>query len=45
MAPGINDAVELIRMESELHTAIDEEQFSLDFQPIMNLPERHDAGD
>jgi len=33
----IEEAVEMIRMESELRTAIDEEQFTLFYQPVIHL--------
>ena len=33
----IEEAVELIRMESELQTAIEQKQFMLQYQPIVNL--------
>lgn len=33
----IKEAVEMIRMESELRTAIDEEQFILFYQPVIHL--------
>ncbi|MBC6473682.1 MAG: EAL domain-containing protein [Hormoscilla sp. GM102CHS1] len=33
----ISEAVEMIRMESELRTAIDEEQFTLLYQPVIHL--------
>lgn len=37
IAPRLDNAVELIRMESELRTAIAEGQFSLAFQPVVNM--------
>ena len=40
----IADAVTIIRLESELRTAIDEEQFRLVFQPIMFLETLQIAG-
>lgn len=33
----LTEAVDLIRMENELRTALDEEQFKLVYQPIINL--------
>jgi EAL domain-containing protein (putative c-di-GMP-specific phosphodiesterase class I) len=40
----IAEAVDIIRLESELRTAIDEEQFKLLFQPIMLLENMQVAG-
>lgn len=37
LSKRISGAVDLIRMESDLHTAIYQEQFNLFYQPIINL--------
>lgn len=44
VSEGISLAVDLIRMESELRTAIDEEQLQLYYQPIVNLSTNIIAG-
>jgi diguanylate cyclase len=40
----ISQAVDLIRMESDLRTAVDEQQFRLLYQPIIHLPSGEISG-